>query len=146
MDARDIRQNLGCTVCAIQGRISEIIEIFKAKLRRLRHDLILRPTLGIDPKRRRRLNAARQGYQEVVRDRLLGEPHQFRLSSIHIDIELRVVALLLNVQINRPWNGAQPLKQPIGDLPISCRIEANHLDIDRGWQTKIQDLTDHIGW
>src|ERR1700730_9088604 len=29
---------------------------------------------------------------------------------------------------------------------VSLHIVSHDLDIDRGWQAKVQDLTDHVGW
>ncbi len=96
---------------AVQGRIAEIVEILQAKLRRLRGDLVLRAALRIDPERRRRLKAAGEGDQHIARHRLLGQPDQLRLAAVDIDVELRIVARLLDMQIDRAGNGVQFLQQ-----------------------------------
>ena len=90
---------------AAQGCVAEIIETFQAKLRSLRGHLVLRAALRIHPEGGRGLKAARQGHEHVAGHGLFGQADELRLGAVDIDIELRIVARLVNVQIHRARYG-----------------------------------------
>ena len=90
------------------------------------------------------MKAAGEGYQHIARHRLLGQPQQLRLGAIDIDVELRVVARLLDAQVDGAGDAVKFLQQIVGERAVALNIEADDLHVDRRGQAEIQYLADHV--
>lgn len=65
---------------------------------------------------------------------------------VDIRVDLGVVEGLLNTQIDCSGNRLELSQQPVGILTIFFKSNTGYLDIDSSRQTKIENLTDDIGW
>ena len=97
-----------------RGVLLEIVERAHLVLRGLRDHVVLRAALRIDPEGGRGLKAARQRDEHVRRDVLLGQTEERRLGAVDVDVDLRIVVGLLDVQIDRARD-ADELRQQLLD-------------------------------
>ncbi len=145
MNVGDVGEQLRGPAGAVgQRRVAEIVEGLETVLRGLGRNLVLRARRRVDPKAWRCLEAARERHQHIAGHVLFGEADQLCLGPIDIDIELRIVPGLMDMQIDRTRNAAQLLQQDIGECPVGLNVEADNLHIDGGGKTEIQNLTDHV--
>ena len=80
--------------------LPSVLERIHPVLRRLRRDRVADAGRGVQPERRRRLAAAAQRDQQVVRDVALREPGLRRARPVDVQVQLRLVERLVHAQVD----------------------------------------------
>ena len=125
---------------AIRDRnILEILQRIDAILRRLRRDVVAHAGSRIEPECRRRLGAAAQRNQQVVRHVLLREAYLTCFRPVYFDVKFRVVERLLNPQIHRAGNKFQLVDQILRESAVRRQIAAYDLNVERRRQPEIRE-------
>ena len=72
------------------------------------------------------------------------QSQQLRLGAVDIDIDLRIVVGLLDVQIDGARNRIQLLQKLVRQLLIAFDVGPDDLHVERRGQAEIQDLADDV--
>ncbi len=113
-------------------------------LGRLRNQIVGNAIPGIEVEHRVDLDAAAERDQHAVGDVVLGKSGLRGLGAVDIDVEFRIVGLLLDAQIGNATDMSEFGKHLVGDAVISHRCRAIDLNVDRRRQTKVQRLGDDV--
>ena len=112
-------------------------------VRRLHHHLVVHPIRRIQPLVRSRLPRTAQRNQHALRHILLRQPKLPRLTPVHVHLHRRIRNLLMHMNIHRPWNRRNLLRDLRRQLIVSL-VPPHHLHVDRRGQTKVQNLVRDI--
>ena len=72
------------------------------------------------------------------------EAQLFRFRAFNPEVQIGLIKGLLNPQVSCSRNVSHFRQQRVGIAPISLQVLADNLNIDRGWKSKIQNLSDHV--
>src|SRR6202051_1045855 len=73
------------------------------------------------------------------------ETKLFSLRAFDPEAQIRLIERLLDPQIRRSCNTSHLRQHCIRIEPVPCQVISHDLNVDRGWQSKIQNLADHVG-
>ena len=128
-----------------ERNIFQVLQRVQTILRSLGCDRITHSILGIEPVGRRCLKASAKRNQQVGGNVALGEARQLRLRAIHVDMKIGFIEGLLDAQIGGARNHSNPAQEFVGKAAIGLKIITRDLNINRGRQTKVQDLAHDVG-
>ena len=107
--------------------------------------VIVDAILPIQEKGRSRLKASAQRHQQAAGDVALGEAAAGCFRAVHVDMEFRVIEVLLNARVDDTRYLAYLVQYLVGDLSIALDVGALDLNIDGRGQAKVQNLSDDVG-
>ncbi|ARF90813.1 putative autotransporter protein [Burkholderia cenocepacia] len=128
-----------------QRHVRERLQRIHRVLRRLHEHRVADAVARIEPEVRRRLRAAGQRDQQVLRDVALVETGLDRLRTIDVHVDSGFVAGLLDARVDEPAHAAQLREQRVRDRAVLVELVADDLDVDRRGQSEVEDLADDVG-
>ncbi len=125
--------------------VLQIVQRLDVVLRRLGRDVVVHAVLPVQEEQRRGLETAAQRVQHAARDVALGQTVLLRLGAVDIDLEVRVVELLLDARVDHAGHRAHLVEDLVGDDAVAGDVGAVDLDVDRRRHAEVQDLRDDVG-
>src|ERR1019366_3933859 len=128
-----------------QGRAQQRVERIVAILRGLHVDAVADARAPVEKLGGRDLSAGTERNQQAGGHVALRQPHLSGLGAVDVDIDRGVVHHLVYVDVGRAGNARHLFSDLTRQRVIGGGVTRQHLDIDGGRQSKIQNLIGDIG-
>src|SRR5581483_6574198 len=92
----------------------------------------------------RGLKAPAERHQLTAGNVSLREPAAGRLGAVYIDVERRIVEILLDARIGDARHLAHVAQDLVGDAPVGLDVGAFDLNIDGRGENEVQDLREQV--
>jgi hypothetical protein len=140
-----VPQDLRLAARGGERHIAKRVQGIELRLRRLGDERIGDAVFRVEPERRVGLEAARQREQQVVGHLALGQPHILRAAAVDLDVELRIVEILLDAHVGNARHVADLRLQFLRERVVGCDVKSADLDINGRRGAEIQNLADDVG-
>ena len=109
-------------------------------MRRLHRHVVADAIFGIQPERRRGLEAGAQRDQKILRHILGLQPQSLNARAVNIHVQRGLVEGLLHVHVGCAGNMTQLVGKFFRDLVVASLVVSDDLYINRRRRAKIQNL------